>query len=116
MRKEITKDLEAAGHVVKIEDYLNKVGFSERTDAVIEPKLSMQWFMRMAEMAKPALDVVEDDTVNFVPRKFKKTPTVIGWKTFGTGASRASCGGANASRFTTCPMMNLWWQNRSKTP
>jgi valyl-tRNA synthetase len=73
VRKEIVKDLEAAGHVGKIEDYINKVGFSERTDAVIEPKLSMQWFLRMAEMAKPALDVVEDDTVNFVPRKFKNT-------------------------------------------
>ncbi len=71
VRKEISKDLEAAGHMVKIEDYVNKVGFSERTDAVIEPKLSMQWFLKMEEMAKPALDVVMNDTIQFHPPKFK---------------------------------------------
>ncbi len=71
VRKEISEDLEAAGHMVKIEDYVNKVGFSERTDAVIEPKLSMQWFLKMEEMAKPALDVVMNDTIQFHPPKFK---------------------------------------------
>ncbi len=71
VRKEISKDLEAAGHMVKIEDYVNKVGFSERTDAVIEPKLSMQWFLKMAEMATPALEVVMNDTIQFHPPKFK---------------------------------------------
>jgi len=73
VRKEIVADLEKNGHIVKIEDYLNKIGFSERTDEVIEPKLSLQWFLKMSEMAKPALDVVMDDTIKFFPKKFKNT-------------------------------------------
>jgi valyl-tRNA synthetase len=73
VRKEILKDLEAGGHLVKVEDYMNKVGYSERTDAVIEPKLSLQWFLKMADMARPALEVVMDDTVQFHPKKFKNT-------------------------------------------
>ena len=72
-RKQIMKDLEEAGLVEKIEDYTNKVGHSERTDAVIEPKLSAQWFMRMTDVAKKALEVVEDDTIQFHPAKFKNT-------------------------------------------
>ncbi len=71
VRKQIMKDLEAAGLVEKIEDYVNKVGHSERTDAVIEPKLSMQWFVKMEELAKPALKAVEEDDIKFVPTKFK---------------------------------------------
>ena len=71
VRKQIMKDLEAAGLVEKTEDYVNKVGHSERTDAVIEPKLSMQWFVKMEELAKPALKAVEDDDIKFVPAKFK---------------------------------------------
>lgn len=58
---------------MKSEDYLNKVGTSERTGAVIEPKISVQWFLKMSEMAKPALDVVMDDEVKFYPEKFKNT-------------------------------------------
>jgi len=73
VREEIMKDLEAGGHLVRIEDYENKVGFSERTDEVIEPKLSLQWFLKMEEMAKPALEVVMNDTVQFHPKKFKNT-------------------------------------------
>ncbi len=73
VREEIMKDLEANGHLVKLEDYVNKIGFSERTDEVIEPKLSLQWFMKMEDMAKPALEVVMDDTVSFHPKKFKNT-------------------------------------------
>lgn len=73
VRKLILKDLEAAGNLVKIEDYVNKVGYSERTDEVIEPKLSLQWFLKMDAMAKPALDVVMNDTVKFHPAKFKNT-------------------------------------------
>ncbi len=72
-RKLIVKDLEDAGHIVKIEDYVNKVGYSERTDAVIEPKLSMQWFCTMENLAKPALDNVLNDNVQFHPAKFKNT-------------------------------------------
>ncbi|OQX76115.1 MAG: valine--tRNA ligase [Bacteroidetes bacterium 4484_249] len=72
-REHITADLEKAGHLVKIENYVNKIGFSERTDEVIEPKLSLQWFMKMEELAKPALDVVMNDTIKFHPAKFKNT-------------------------------------------
>jgi len=72
-RKAIMKDLEEAGLVEKVEDYTNKVGHSERTDAVIEPKLSTQWFLKMEDLAKKALEVVEDDTIRFHPAKFKNT-------------------------------------------
>jgi valyl-tRNA synthetase len=71
VRKKIEKDLEAAGLIEKIEPYTNKVGFSERTDVPIEPKLSMQWFLQMEGLAKPALEAVEDNTVKFCPDKFK---------------------------------------------
>ncbi|MFA8450614.1 MAG: valine--tRNA ligase [Bacteroidales bacterium] len=73
VRDEIIKDIEAAGLLEKIEDYTNKVGFSERTDEVIEPKLSLQWFMKMSEVAKPALEVVMNDEVQFHPAKIKNT-------------------------------------------
>lgn len=73
VRDLIIADLEKAGNLVKIEDYVNKVGFSERTHVVIEPKLSMQWFLHMPEMAKPALEVVMNDTIKFHPEKFKNT-------------------------------------------
>jgi len=73
VREKIVKELQDKGHLVKIENIVNKVGFSERTDAVIEPKLSVQWFMKMAEMAKPALEVVMDDTIKFFPAKYKNT-------------------------------------------
>ncbi|MDT8392466.1 MAG: valine--tRNA ligase [Bacteroidales bacterium] len=73
VRKMITLDLENGGFLVKTEDYLNKVGFSERTDEVIEPKLSLQWFLKMEDMAKPALEVVMNDTIRFHPAKFKNT-------------------------------------------
>lgn len=73
VRDEIVKELEKQGYLVKVEDYVNKVGFSERTDAVIEPKLSLQWFVKMKELAKPALDVVMSDKIEFYPKKFKNT-------------------------------------------
>ena len=73
VRKQIMKDLEQNGLVEKTEDYVNKVGHSERTDAVIEPKLSMQWFVKMEDLAKPALDAVESDTIKFIPPKYKNT-------------------------------------------
>ena len=59
--------------MLKAEDYVNKVGTSERTGAVIEPKVSVQWFLKMSELAKPALDVVMNDEVKFHPEKFKNT-------------------------------------------
>ena len=73
VRKKIVKDLDAMGHLVKVEDYTNKVGFSERTDAVIEPKLSLQWFVKMQEFSKPALDAVMDGDVKLYPDKFVNT-------------------------------------------
>lgn len=73
VRKVIVKDLEKAGNLAKIEDYLNKVGYSERTDAVIEPKLSMQWFLKMQELSKPALDAVINGDVELYPQKFVNT-------------------------------------------
>ncbi len=71
VRKKIVSDLEVAGHLVKTEDYTNQVGFSERTNAVIEPRLSMQWWCKMNEMAKPALEAVIDEEIKFYPSKFK---------------------------------------------
>jgi valyl-tRNA synthetase len=73
VRKKIAKDLEEAGHIVKIEDIKNKVGYSERTDAVIEPKLSMQWFLKMDKISKPALDAVLNGEVKLIPDKFVNT-------------------------------------------
>ena len=73
VRKQIEKDLADAGLLEKLEDYTNKVGFSERTNVPIEPKLSMQWFLKMEELAKPALDAVMSDEIQLVPPKFKNT-------------------------------------------
>ena len=72
-RKKIVKELEEKEYIVKIEDIKNKVGYSERTDAVIEPRLSLQWFVKMAELAKPALDVVMNGEVKLHPQKFQNT-------------------------------------------
>ena len=73
VRKQITFDLEAAGLLEKAESYENKVGYSERTNVVIEPKLSMQWFLKMEGLAKPALESVMNDDIRFYPAKFKNT-------------------------------------------
>ncbi len=71
VRKKIAKALEQEGHLVKVEEITNNIGYSERTDEVIEPKLSLQWFMKMEEMARPALEVVMDDTIKFYPPRMK---------------------------------------------
>jgi valyl-tRNA synthetase len=72
-RKKIAALLEADGYLEKVEDYKSQIGFSERTDAVIEPKLSMQWFCKMDEMAKPALDYVLKGDIKLIPEKFINT-------------------------------------------
>lgn len=73
-RKQIIKDLQEQGLVEKIEEIKNKVGYSERTDAVIEPKLSMQWFLKMDKVSKPALDaVIKTGDVKLIPEKFINT-------------------------------------------
>lgn len=73
VRKEIVKELQEMGVVLKIETHLHKVGTSERTGAVIEPKLSDQWFLKMKELAQPALDAVLEKEVKLVPEKFINT-------------------------------------------
>lgn len=73
VRKKIVKDLEDLGQIEKVEDYKNKVGYSERTDAVIEPKLSMQWFLKMDTVSKPALENVLNGEVKLIPEKFINT-------------------------------------------
>ena len=72
-RDAVVEMLEKEGLLIKVEDYSNKVGFSERTDVAIEPKLSMQWFCRMNELAGPALENVLNGNINFHPGKFSNT-------------------------------------------
>jgi valyl-tRNA synthetase len=71
VRKNIIPELESAGNLVKIEDYTNQVGFSERTNAVVESRLSLQWWVSMKAISEPALKAVMDDEINFHPAKFK---------------------------------------------
>jgi len=72
-RKKIIKLLEESGNLVKTEEYKSNVGHSERTDSVIEPRLSEQWFLKMEKISKPAFDNVMNDTVQLIPAKFKNT-------------------------------------------
>lgn len=72
-RKKIAALLTEAGSLEKVENYKSQVGFSERTDAVIEPRLSLQWFVKMKELARPALKAVEDGEVELIPSKFGAT-------------------------------------------
>lgn len=72
-RKETVEELEKRGHLVRTENYVNKIGYSERTDAVIEPKLSIQWFLRMKDISKPALENVLNGNVKLHPPKFINT-------------------------------------------
>lgn len=88
-------ELEKRGHLLKAEDYINKLGFSERTDAVIEPRLSIQWFLRMKELSKPALENVLNGNIKLHPGKFVNTyrywmETVKDW----------------------CISRQLWWGHR----
>ncbi len=73
VRKQIVKDLKNADLIVEIEDYRHSVGRSERTNAVVEPKLSLQWYVDMPAIAKPALEAVESDEVEFFPKNMKNT-------------------------------------------
>ena len=74
VREQIAKDLTEAGLIEKIENYENKVGYSERnSDTVVEPRLSDQWFMKMEKLAEPALNAVEADIIRFIPEKYKNT-------------------------------------------
>jgi len=75
VRKEIVKELKEKGFLVKTEVHINKVGTSERTKAVIEPRLSDQWFLKMEDLVKPAIEAVlgDDNTINLYPKKFENT-------------------------------------------
>lgn len=73
VREKIAQDLKEKGLLIKVEDYVNKVGYSERTHVPIEPKLSMQWFLKMEDIARPALEAVEKDEIALIPSKFKNT-------------------------------------------
>ena len=73
VRQKIEIELNEKGYLVKVEDHQNKVGFSERTNAIIEPKLSLQWFVSMKELSQPALENVLNGKINFHPEKFKNT-------------------------------------------
>ena len=95
VRKQISIDLQNAGLMEKIEDYNNKVGFSERTNVPIEPKLSTQWFLKMQHFADIALPPVMDDDIEFYPKKYKNTyrhwlENIKGW----------------------CISRQLWWGHR----
>ncbi len=72
-RKKIAKMLEESGNLVKVEEYVSPIGYSERTDAVIEPKLSAQWFLKMEDLAARALDHVESGRIKFIPDKYRNT-------------------------------------------
>jgi valyl-tRNA synthetase len=72
-RELAVRKLEEGGSLVKVEDYVNKIGYSERTNVVIEPKLSIQWFLKMKELAKPALDNVINGNISLIPSKFINT-------------------------------------------
>ncbi|MCM1369640.1 MAG: valine--tRNA ligase [Candidatus Amulumruptor caecigallinarius] len=95
VRRQIMDDLAKAGMVEMVEDYVNKVGHSERTDAVVEPKLSMQWFVKTGSLAVPALEAVESDDIKFVPAKFKNT-----YRHWMTGIK------------DWCISRQLWWGHR----
>jgi valyl-tRNA synthetase len=73
VRKQIVKDLKEAGHLVKEEEFITRIGRSERTNSVVEPKLSLQWFVKMKEISKKAFAAVEDDEIKLYPAKFKNT-------------------------------------------
>jgi valyl-tRNA synthetase len=73
VRKSISKELDELGYLVEVEDHINKVGYSERTDVPIEPKLSLQWFVNMKELAEPALNAVMDGEIKFHPDNLKNT-------------------------------------------
>jgi valyl-tRNA synthetase len=73
VRKLIIKDLKEGGHLLKAEEFITRIGRSERTDTVVEPRLSLQWFIRMKEISKRAMEAVENDEVRFYPVKFKNT-------------------------------------------
>lgn len=72
-RKKIVEELEASKHIVRIEDYKNQIGFSERSDAVVEPRLSLQWWVSTKKLSEPALKAATEESIKFFPSKYKNT-------------------------------------------
>ena len=107
VRKQIEEDLRNAGLLEKVEAYENKVGFSERTNVPIEPKLSMQWFLKMEHLAQIALEPVMKDDIKFYPPKFKNTyrhwmENIKDW------CISRQLGGDTVSRLTSCRKVVTW--------
>lgn len=94
-RKQIVKDLDEQGYLLKVEPIKHNVGSCYRCSTIVEPRVSKQWFVKMQPLAEPAIDRVKDGEVKFVPERFEKI-YYHGWKTSATGAFRASCGGVTA--------------------
>jgi len=97
-REKVVDRLKELGLLFKIEDYTNKVGYSQRGNVPIEPYLSEQWFMKMDELCKPALQVVLDGKVKFHPGHWIKT-TKTGWQISGIGAYPVNYGGDTGYRY-----------------
>ncbi len=99
VRDEIAKELETIGALAKTEIHINKVGTSERTKAVIEPRLSDQWFLKMEDLVKPAIkSVLEDSEIKLYPKRFENTYRTLVRITFAIGIFRANFGGDNKFR------------------
>ena len=118
VRRQIAKDLEAAGLMERIEDYDNKIGCSERTGVPIEPKLSTQWFLKMQHFADLALPPVMNDEIRFYPVKYKNTyrhwlENIKDWCIL---RPHVSSGGATASPPTISPRAVTSWQRQNKRP
>ena len=96
-RKQIVKDLEEGGYLIKVEPLKHNVGTCQRCHTVVEPRVSTQWFVKMEPLAKPAIDVVKDGTIRFIPERLEKT--YYNWMENIKGLVHlpGSCGGATAS-------------------
>jgi valyl-tRNA synthetase len=115
-RKAIVKDLEAGGYLVKVEDYTHNVGTCYRCHTTVDPVTSLQWFVKMEPLARPAIDVVRNGETKFIPERFAKI-YLTGWRTSATGASAASSGGATAfPRGTATTAARPSWPKRRRKP
>ena len=115
VRRKIMEDLKAAGLVEKVEDYVNKVGHSERTDAVIEPKLSMQWFVKMESLARPALAAVEEGGGHkLCARQVQKHLPALDDQYQGLVHIASALVGTPHSGMVPSPKEAMWWPKTSR--
>ncbi len=96
-RRRIVEDLEAGGHLLRTEPHRHNVGTCYRCQTTVEPRISLQWFVKMQPLAEPAIATVREGQTRFVPERFEKFIST-GWKIFVTGASRANSGGVTVFR------------------